>query len=593
MGQLPILLATLALFNPGRDSSLRNLIHNLRSDLEFDYVLLLGNSDPIWQEILLQLPVPIVQIREMTENSEELGDNHSHNILTIAFIYQSSEETLKLMHSYLRKLNTTPILLVLKEKSIKVKPLLEWCWNHQLLNVVAIGYDFEESMIVYSYTPFPILQFIERPFENSTKIFEPRLENLHGYELPVAIGGSAPRLIVYRGKDGKLKISGPVGNLKYCIEQRFNCRLVQQYFLNESFIFPAQQYEGAVRNGSVEFALAAYYPKPPFSRFTYPIELMSWCLMMPVPQEVPHSQLYSMVFSPSAFLITLLVMVLTSLILSFALRLHGYRVDFSEYILHDSCLRGVMSQPFYEVFHSPFLVKGIYLGICVFGVLITAAYNSVFSTYMTSAPKFPPFTSYETIKHSNVKVVIWTPEYEMLLETSKNMETYKSIYRLEPNYTKFLELRDSFDPRYGYMMPLEKWSLVNQQQKVFSSPLFNLKEDLCVYHTVPIVFAIMENSIFKEPLNRLIIDLTAMGLFNHWRDMVFTDLIRAGKLELRDLSPPHEFRPMKVEDLEKIWIMVGVLLSLATFVFLLECIRFYRLKIIQKIKSVFRRTAEL
>lgn len=57
---------------------------------------------------------------------------------------------------------------------------------------------FQESLIVYSYNPFPVLQFIERRLDNSTVIFEKRLENLHGYEVPIALGGSSPRLIVYR-----------------------------------------------------------------------------------------------------------------------------------------------------------------------------------------------------------------------------------------------------------------------------------------------------------------------------------------------------------------------------------------------------------
>ncbi|XP_017128853.1 uncharacterized protein LOC108147076 [Drosophila elegans] len=586
MGQFYLLLATWIILSPGRDCFI-NLLHHLSKELKFEYALLLGNSDTVWPELLWQLPVPIIQIDKPSEEDIDIGKNQSHNALTIAFVNETPKENLELLYLNLRILNTMPVLLVLKTR--RINSLLEWCWHHQLLNVVAIDQDFEVSSIVYSYTPFPILQFIERPWDNSTEIFEARLENLRGYRVPFVLGGSSPRLIVYRDSTGELTFTGPVGNLIKCFEKRFNCRLVQPYPFNESAIPPARQLLGAVRNGSVHFALAAIYALKPFTGYSYPIELMSWCLMMPVPAEVAHSQLYSMVFRPSALWITLLAMVLISLTLSLALHLHGYRVCFSEFFLHDSCLRGVLSQPFCEVLRAPALVRGIYLGICVLGLLITSAYNSYFSTYVTSAPRLPPFTNYESIEQSNVKVVIWTPEYETLRSYSHIMDKYLSIFQLQPDYKEFLQLRDSFDTRYGYMMPLEKWSLVKEQQKVFNSPLFSLRDDLCVFHTVPIVFPIASNSIFREPLDRLILDVTESGLLLYWRDMALTEMIKADQLKLADRSKPTEFRAMKVGDLAQIWCMAGLMLGLATLFFILELICFWRLTMWQKIRGFFYR----
>nr|XP_044251586.1 uncharacterized protein LOC108069788 [Drosophila takahashii] len=579
MGPLHLLLAILVFSTPGRESSLHNLVHHLSKELKFDHALVLGDSDPNWLKVVWQLPVPLIQIKEKHRMDFNLDKYHSHNFLAIAFVSDSPEEILDSLEFNLKTLNTRPVLLVLKKITIRVHRMLEWCWNHQLLNVVAIGPDFEESLILYSYTPFPILQFIERRLDASTIIFESRLGNLHGYRLPIALGGSSPRLIVYRGLDGKLIFSGPVGNFMLSFEQRFNCKLTLPYPFDESVTTPSRELIGAVRNGSAEIALAATYALIPFTGYSYPFELMSWCLMMPLPAEVPHSQLYSMVFSPTAFWMTFFAVVMISLILSIALRVHGYRVSFSEYFLHDSCLRGVVSQTFYEVLRAPPLVRGIYLVICLLGLLITSWYNSYYSTFVTSAPRLPAFTSYESIKRSNTKVVVWKPEFDMLLFLSENMEKYSSIFQLHKDYQEFLHLRDSFDTRYGYMMPLEKWSLMKEQQKVFSSPLFSLQEDLCVFHTVPIVFPIANNTIFREPLDRLILEVTATGLLSHWRDMVFTEMIKAGQLQLADRGHPKEFRAMKVEDLEQIWHCAGYMLGLATFVFLLELICFWQPKI--------------
>ncbi|KAH8247271.1 hypothetical protein KR038_001229 [Drosophila bunnanda] len=586
MGQSHLLLVTLLLLAPGGDGTYDHLLLQLSREINFEYAVLLGHPDPIWHTILWKIPVPIIQINEDSMEKHNLGFYHSKNFVTIVFVNESLDEILELLNLNLGLLNTLPVLLVVQKENVQMYSLLERCWHQQQLNVIAIGNDFEESRIFYSYSPFPIFQLIERRLENNTLLFESHLKDLQGYPVPIALGGSSPRLIVYRGAEGQLIFSGPVGNLMMCFEKRYNCKLVQPYPFDESSIQPARQLIGAVRNGSVQFALAAYYPQLPFSGYTYPIELMSWCLMMPVPSEVPHSQFYSIVFDPLTFWLTLLVIVVISLTLSLALRLHGYRVSFTEHFLHNSCLRGVLGQPFYEVLRTPALVRGIYMVICVLGILITAWYNSYFSTFVTSAPKLPPFTSYESIEHSKVEVVIWKPEYEMLLHLSENMRKYSTIFRIKSDYQEFLQLRDSFDTRYGYMMPLEKWSLIKEQQKVFSSPLFTLREDLCVYHTIPIVFSIADNSIFREPLERLILDVQDTGLLARWRNIALTEMIKAGQLKLVDLSRPKEFRAMKLEDLEQVWIAGGIMLGLAAMVFIWEIIWFWRYKLLRKVAGI-------
>lgn len=404
---------------------------------------------------------------------------------------------------------------------------------------------------------------------------------MNGYKLPIMVGGSTPRLIIYRRPAGDLFYAGFVGHLKHCFEVKYNCQLVEPIPMNESTLVPALQLLGAVHNGSVQFALAATFTEPPIDGYIYPFELMNWCFMMPVPEQVPHSQLYSRVLDLNTSMIILVALIMISILLSLTLRVHGYNVQLYEFLLHDNCLRGVLGQCFNEVLQAPTLVRGMYLEICILGFLLTAWYNSYFSAYITSGPYQKPFTSFETILKANFKIVFWTPEYKKLISYSDDIKPYEAIFKLEPSYSKFLQLRDSFDTHFGYMMPLEKWNLVDQQQKFFSSPLFTFRDDLCLFRTVPVAFPIVNNSVFREPLERLIGEVTATGLMSHWRDNAFSEMITAGKLKILDLGKPKEFRAMKLEDLKNILLGGAFMVALASIVFVLEHI-WFRLDMLRK-----------
>lgn len=400
------------------------------------------------------------------------------------------------------------------------------------------------------------------------------------------VGGSTPRLIIYRRPAGDLFYAGFVGHLKHCFEVKYNCQLVEPLPMNESSLVPAVQLLGAVHNGSVQFAFAATFTEPPIDGYIYPFELMNWCFMMPVPEQVPHSQLYSRVLDLNTSMIVLGALIMISILLSLTLRFHGYHVQPYDFLLHDNCLRGVLGQCFNEVLQAPTLVRGIYLEICILGFLFTAWYNSYFSAYITSGPYQKPFTSFETILKANFKIYFWTQEYQKFVSYSDDMKPYEAIFKLEPSYIKFLQKRDSFDTRYGYMMPLEKWNLVNQQQKFFSSPLFTFRDDLCVFRTVPVAFPIVNNSVFREPLERLIGEVTATGLMDHWRDNAFIEMIKAGKLKILDLGKPKKFRAMKLEDLKNIVLGGALMIALASIVFVLEHI-WFRLNMLRNLSFFY------
>jgi len=263
-------------------------------------------------------------------------------------------------------------------------------------------------------------------------------------------------------------------------------------------------------------------------------------------------------------------MLIISLTLAIALKRHGYQVQPMDYLMHENCLRGALGQSFYEVLRAPMVVRGIYVQICLLGFLLTAWYNSYFSAYVTSSPKETPFHSYEDVLASNIKIVAWQEEYNELIGRITSLKKYEPLFYVEPNFNKFVTMRDSFNTEFGYMMTTTKWVVINAQQKVFTKPLFRMREDFCFFHNVPFGFPVHENSIYMEPIKSLILDITATGLVSHWAECGFMEQVEAGELRLIDLSPPKGFRAMQLQDLQYIWYGFAFMAVLSSSVFLLE-----------------------
>ncbi|KPU80581.1 uncharacterized protein Dana_GF27732 [Drosophila ananassae] len=591
------ILGGLCLISWASASTLIELLGRIKQELDFEYLLLMKNSnytltDGAWNESTLpkvlmeELSVPVVQL---DEKITYFVYNNTHNrVISLVLVANENlddqRDLLKALVLNLRHMTTTRVLFLVKMPADSERMLYELfsnCWKMRLLNVMVLFKDYEVTNTFYSYSPFPTLRIEEHLFqtsEESVTFYPDRLRNLRGFQLPVIIGGTAPRIIPYY-KKGRIVYDGTVGHFMMAFQQKYNCSFVQPLMAKNPLEFaPSMQTVKAVRNNSVEMSMALTFPPvfPPFG-FSYPYEQLNWCLMMPLEADVPPLEYYTRVFELAAFLLTLVILVIISCLLTITLRLHGYPIASTEFLLHDSCLRGVLGQSFVEVLRAPTLVRGIYLEICVLGILITAWYNSYFSSYVTTSPKQPEFQSYDDILASRMKVVAWKPEYAELFGRLLEFRKYEPMFYVEPDFSKYLALRDSMDTRYGYMIPNGRWLLIKEQQKIFSRPLFRMRNDFCFFNNIPFGFPINENSVFMEPVLRLIMELAETGLSFHWMETAFLEMIQAGEMHFLDLSQRREFRAMQAQDLQYIWYGFAFMAVFSSIVWLLEIIS-YRLK---------------
>ncbi|XP_023164043.2 uncharacterized protein LOC111594811 isoform X2 [Drosophila hydei] len=422
-----------------------------------------------------------------------------------------------------------------------------------------------------SYSPFPSYHLEQRQYDPNSIIFPDRMRDLHGFGVKAILGGASPRIILYYDKHGEIVYKGTLGHFMEVFQQKYNCIITQPIPAKPNDLLPSTELVAAVRNETVDISLAITFPERyDMLGYTYPYEQLNWCVMLPVEADIPRAEYYINVFDLEAFLLTLATMVVISMTLSVVLKHHGYTVQIYEYILHDNCLRGVLGQSFYQVHRASLLIRAIYMHICVLGILVTAWYNSYFSAYVTSIPKEAPFRSYDDILASKLKVAAWKSEYGELIARAKDLRKYEPMFLVEPSFSKFIRMRDTWDTSHGFMMPTSKWVVINAQQNIFSQPMFRLRNDFCFFNNIPLVFPVHENSIYKNPIARLILQVTDTGLVAHWTANGFWELVESGELQFSDLSPRRNFQSMQLQDLQYVWCGYAFMVVFSSIVFLIE-----------------------
>ncbi|XP_037811573.1 uncharacterized protein LOC119603587 [Lucilia sericata] len=426
--------------------------------------------------------------------------------------------------------------------------------------------------------------------QNQSEIYPYRLGNLKGYKLPIVIGGSDPRIIPYNTTKGKEIIGGFVGHFIMAFAKKYNCVLVQPLPFHPHEPIPSQDLIKAVRNGTVELSAGLTFPQIPFIGYSYAYEQLNWCIMIPVEANIPGYKFFTSVFKGTTYVLVIAVLIIISMILSAAHYLHGYRADLFDVFCHDDCLRGILGQSFSQITNPPRIIRFIYLQICTLGILFTTTYNSFLSTYVTRPPKEAFLNSFDDILRSGLKVIAWEPEYNELLGRVQGFQKYISLFYLVQDYQDYLEKRDSFNIKYGYVVPTTKWIIVQEQQKLFTTPLFRQSNNFCFFNNIPMCFPVHENSIFNSLIYQLILETAQSGLTFYWSEYGFLELISADKLILKDLSAREEFRAMTVNDLQYILIFLGIMLVFVNLVFVCELLVFYRRRIFKRLWKGFART---
>ncbi|XP_033150130.1 uncharacterized protein LOC108601481 [Drosophila busckii] len=197
---------------------------------------------------------------------------------------------------------------------------------------------------------------------------------------------------------------------------------------------------------------------------------------------------------------------------------------------------------------------------------------AVYSSLMVRPPHKAVIADFDELLASDVHVMLVRSAFEHFPADFR--AKYAAAFRLTENVTNLLTMRSSYNTNWGYLVSTFNWLVVQQQQQHFQQPLFRYS-DLCMHRLAHYSAILGENSIYRQALDLHIMRTQQSGLLKHWLKHSFYDLVKTGRMQLKDYSSKRMRWPLRVQDLRTSFICLLAGLSLAFFVLLLELIYFY------------------
>lgn len=187
-------------------------------------------------------------------------------------------------------------------------------------------------------------------------------------------------------------------------------------------------------------------------------------------------------------------------------------------------------------------------------------------------PQLAPIESFDDLIASNIHIFGLRAEFDLLEHNFR--ARYAEAFRLTSNLSEFFRMRNSFNTSWAYSVATNKWVILQEQQRHFQRPLFRYS-DLCFSENRPQSILMGENSIYYNALEVFTLRMQQSGILDHWQQHSLYDMVKAGRIELKDYSTPQPMMPLSMEDFQLAWrcYVAGLVLALSAFI--VELLRFY------------------
>ncbi|XP_017031290.1 uncharacterized protein [Drosophila kikkawai] len=514
--------------------------HDLTSVFFFAPLLEKCRLEETLSSAFLQLPWVIWRSESTLILNEILGEG----LLVLACLPgQRWRNALSNLSQNMRFLRQARLLIELDvgTNDLLAHQVLEFCQSQDMINTIAIFDDFAETQTVFSFESFPKFEMLRNFFTENTQVtslYPYKMLNLHGSKIRTMPDYSEPNTILYKDKQGNKKILGYLWDMLEAYARKYNAQLqivnkgVDERPLNlkEAFDF--------AKNGIIDVG-ASIQPmvmgrQNRFRELSYPVDLSSWCTMLPVERDLQVSELLARLL-PLPTLLLLAVL----------------------WICYEA-LRGRWR-------HHKRLQN---IGWLLMVTVLSSNYLGKLLSLLADPPSVAPIDSLAVMIESPIRIYFVSAEYTDLDFTKRTK--YSAAFRLTTTSKDIIEMRNSLNTSFAYSVTSAKWKLYEEQQKRSSRPLFrySTSPDLCFYEMFPFGLVIPENSVHRAPLHHTTLQLWQSGLYNLWMSRSFFYMVKAGKISFSNLRGLYQANTLSVMDLRKIFLMygAGMLCSLTLFI---------------------------
>ncbi|XP_017046406.1 uncharacterized protein LOC108091621 [Drosophila ficusphila] len=488
------------------------------------------------------------------EKYSEFYRRHSGNVFVMACFSRNFDNELKLLATSLTRLRSVRVLIEMQEKesSFLASQILSLCWQHDMLNVALYFQYWNSPITIFSYLAFPYFTLVRQTLSNESlpSIFTNQLADLRGYQIRVQPDLSPPNSFIYRDKLGKIQFGGFMWRIFDSYAKSLGAGIHILYPSWEKNKLSSSEYMMEfTRNGSSDFGLTStmivYKFEERFLDSTYPLFHSNWCAMLPMEKPLSVDTLFKRVLTPGLFYL----LILASLFCYLAVpRIRRY--------LRITC-RGRLFR----------------LASRVIALVMVCATSAQLLSLLIKPPLHSKIETFDDLLASGLKIFGMTREFYFLDGAFR--AKYASAFHLTDNVNELMDLRNYFNTSWAYTITSVKWTVIEAQQKHFSHPIFRYSDTMCFDWDSPCSIIIAPESIYRGSFHRYTLMLHQAGLIHYWMTHSYYDMVKAGRMILKDYSQTIPMDALSPEDLGTYWGILAIGLSSSIAVFTIELLLFY------------------
>ncbi|XP_054089502.1 uncharacterized protein LOC128922574 [Zeugodacus cucurbitae] len=535
------------------------------------------------RELAERVQIPLIIATADTFDDDKLKDRFNSNILAIVCLSTKhlDLELLNVLSAKLQHRRQTRITLYFaagKPSASLLASLSVYFEKRYMTNVIGLYDDLQtrSQAVFYRYYPFPTghwnLEFI-----NSTLYYIPYYEtNLQGKTFITLPDQILPRSLIYVNSSGHQQLSGYVGLLLSTFAAKYNATLKYLYPVIQGDMVHLTVIFDYVVNGTLDLAIALTTASFNLSRvyplLSYPLELSGWFIMLPCPQPLDYSDIYTIVVNTQVIGLLMLFNFVFSVLDSIIKQQFYKRSDDIKWIdilVNENIFRGIFGLSFLTKRHPVLSMKMLYVFLFPLGLFVNNMYSAYFQTLFTSPPLQQKILTFDDMRARKLMIMFDRNEIKLAMDGlgSDFNRTFKDILLLE--HTEVVQRhRREYDTMYAYTIPEALWSIFEAQQENFERELYCLAPTLKFFGLLMLGIPLAENSNLMEPLNKMILRVIETGLLEHWRTITFINMRASGQLPLKGVLDREQFHDITIEDIQ--WpfylLLCGSLLSTIVFV---------------------------